>query len=146
MKKTFYLFGIILIYAFTACSPSTQSSEESTQNSDDQEIYVFDDVSEYEDQGIPENVEVIQPVQNNTDDTVSNYIVQVGAFTTEARAQRFVTVHQPKLEYSMSVSFSEQVNLYVVQLPPFNNRRNAEMVRDELWKTEIFKDAFIISQ
>jgi len=135
----FFLLSFLL-----SCSSSKKVTEETSTGD---EVYVFDDVGVYDDQA-QTNVDTSNVVVNEetTDGNYKEFIVQVGAFTTRARAERFVTVNQNKINYPMQISYSERVNLYVVQLPPFSTRREAEKVRDNLWSTDIFRDAFIITR
>lgn len=72
-------------------------------------------------------------------------LFKVGAFSSEERAKRFVLENQTKTDWKMSISFSTTVRLYVVQLPPFTTRTEAEKVRNLLWQNDAFRDAFIIT-
>jgi hypothetical protein len=46
----------------------------------------------------------------------------------------------------MEYFYSDSVKLWVVQLPPFSNREDAETVRNNLWQMKEFKDAFIVTK
>ncbi|MEW6701117.1 MAG: SPOR domain-containing protein, partial [Bacteroidota bacterium] len=78
--------------------------------------------------------------------TDKKFFVQVGAFTSKERAQSFVKENQAKIDYEMSISFRDQVQLYVVLLSPFATREDAESVRNSLRQIASFKDAFIITE
>jgi cell division septation protein DedD len=148
------LIILILSLILAACS----SSSETTTDSDDsgaQEVYIFDDVTEdVEDTGeVPEIETPVEapPVKETVEEpapaeekTIDFYIVQVGAFTTKDRAQTFIDQNKDKIEYEMNIHFSESVKLYVVQLQPFRTRGKAEEVRNALWNTGRFNDAFIV--
>ena len=125
-----------------ACSGSEETTEENTAQ--DQEIYIFDDISDTDSTLTTEN----EPLPVDTVETIvslpDKHIVQVGAYTTEERAQRFVMLNQSKIEWQMKISYSTRVQLWVVQLPPFATRAEAEEVRGKLWKIPTFQDAFIV--
>lgn len=135
------------IFVIIACSvfifACSSSQETSSSDSQEQEIYVFDDVES--DSTKPVETEPIVETPRQSAENIVKYIVQVGAFTTESRATEYVVEKKYETEYQMSISFSSAVNLYVVQLPPFNTRSEAEEVRDRLWATKKFEDAFILT-
>lgn len=152
----FSIFAISLL--LTACATSQQTTN--TDNEEDQEIYVFDDVgisdttnmTESTDES-DETVEYVEPVdstalvfEDTTTQPAAQFIVQVGAFTTNERAEKFVAANQGRISWQMSISFSQKVSLFVVQLPPFSTRSEAEFVRNQLWQSEYFKDAFIVPE
>lgn len=142
-----------LLIIFASCSGSQESTETDTAN--EQEIYIFDDVSEEQDsnnvnlEDLPPLAES-EPVKIDTVETLvskpDDYIVQVGAYTTEERAQRFVMLNQSKIEWKMQITYSTRVELWVVQLPSFPTRSEAEEVRNALWLKPSFKDAFIVPE
>lgn len=135
---------LVLIVSFlVSCSGSEESTAESSDH--DQEIYIFDD-SLADSSKITE----MEPVKIDTVETViskpNEHIVQVGAYTTEERAQRFVMLNQNAIEWKMKISYSTKVQLWVVQLPGFTTRAEAEIVRNKLWKLPKFQDAFIVPE
>lgn len=143
MKTKIYFTIIITAIIFIQCSSSEQTTKDNEQENDStQSAYVFDLV---EDDSLraEEPIQIETPVSTIIDES-KDFIVQVGAFTTEDRAIKFIDENREKIKYNLSYHFSEAVNLFVVQLPAFNTRVEAETVRNELWKTEIFKDAFIV--
>ena len=73
-----------------------------------------------------------------------NHIVQLGAFTTKTRADERAAFAMKKLSKEIIVSYSDEFKLYVVQLRPFATKDEADQVRNELWKSKDFKDAFIV--
>ena len=87
----------------------------------------------------PKEIKQPEPVKTN----VQSFIIQVGAFTSKERAEAFVKENQNKITQKMEISFSNQVQLYVVQLPFLSSREEAEKLRYDLWKIPSFKDAFI---
>lgn len=142
MKIKLLVILAIFVLIFSACS----SSEETTKENQDEaqpEVYVFDDVTSDEDttQAKEETPIVIEPESN-----VTQYFVQVGAFTTKERAEQFQKENSSKTTYPMNISYSDDVKLFVVQLPPFATKTEAEKVRNELWLIQTFKDAFIVTK
>jgi len=142
-KKNLILLSLVLIIMISACSSSEETTG-SNQEESQPEVYVFDDVTEAEDttQVATEAI----PVEQVTDSNEIKYYVQVGAFTTNERAQQFQKENSSKISYPMNISYSDDVKLFVVQLPPFPNRAEAERVRNELWQISVFKDAFIVTK
>ena len=137
-----------LVVCFIAACSSSQQTEKPTEDKGNN-IYVFDDVNSDSSASKPAEETVQTEVQDSVseDTTVEyQYIVQVGAFTSMERADAFVKENKDKLKYKTSISYSDKVKLYVVQFPPFATREEAEKVRNDLWQTKEFKDAFIITE
>lgn len=77
---------------------------------------------------------------------VEYYLVQIGAFTTKDKAEKFASDNKSKIKKEIQISYNEQVNLFVVQLSPlFTEKKEAEKLRNELWKDPAFKDAWILT-
>lgn len=150
-SKSIFVFAISLTLVFYACSGTQDTT---TDNSDDQEIYIFDDVTSDDSVAVTESEPITIPeaveIQVDTVETVvskeNEFIVQLGAFTTEERAKRFVTLNQSKITRKMSIFYSTKVLYWVVQLQPFVTRDEAVDVRTNLWKMETFRDAFIVPE
>jgi cell division septation protein DedD len=156
------LYILILLIAIVGCSTGSETEKDS-EDPGSQEVYVFDDVTDTESEPVaeaPEAEATVQtpepppappPIQETVQEpepeavnTVDFHLVQVGAFTTEARARDFIKQNKDKIGYEMNVHYSEEVRLYVVQLQPFRTRQKAEEVRNELWNSGSFNDAFIV--
>jgi hypothetical protein len=135
MKKYFLL---ILIVSLIGCS-----SKEVTQENKD---YVFDNVDIYSDEA-NQNLNQFNQEQNQEFATANSYyLIQIGAFTNEKRAKRFADKSSKMLNEEIIVSFSDRVNLYLVQLEKkFNNKSDAEIVRDNLKLFPEFQDAWIVT-
>lgn len=119
----------------SGCSTSQQT--QSTDTGKDS-VYVFDAVPETEKDDIPE---LKYPDMDTT-----YYIVQIGAFTTKERAKKFTEESRQLLPYDIKIGFSSSNNLYVVQLTEYyTSRSRAESVRNDLWKMEKFRDAWILT-
>lgn len=148
MKKILILLLGLSLYA---CS-STQEVQKSEEEKGSENVYVFDSVSANADSVAAQASVAVQdttniPAQNLNSVLKKNvkYFVQIGAFTTKARAERFVKLNEDKITFPMEISFNDKVKLFVVRLPYFRNRQEAEKVRDALWQTKEFKDAFIVT-
>jgi cell division septation protein DedD len=78
--------------------------------------------------------------------TETYYVVQIGAFTTKDRAENFAESSRKKVLNEIGISYSDTINLYVVQIVPFyRSRQEAEMVRDNLRQSSDFNDAWIVT-
>jgi len=117
------------------------SSEEQTKEEKEiqKEEYVFD-ASGVDSTESPSEVLADVPAEQ----PVKKFSVQLGAFSTKAKADEFVALSKKKLAKELIVSYSEEFKLYVVQLPPFASKAEAESVRNVLWNSKDFKDAFIV--
>lgn len=124
-----------LIY-LSGCSASEQIQSSDTAGEDS--VYVFDSVPDTQKDDIPE--------LEYPDMGMTYYIVQIGAFTTKERAKNFADESRQLLPYNIKISFSRNNNLYVVQLSEYyTSRSKAESVRNDLWKMEKFRDAWILT-
>lgn len=125
-----YLFTIFIINF--GCTSSQQVSE-------NESIYVFDE------QKNDEKIDVKKGGKfPDIDETY--FVVQIGAFTTKERAEKFAEMSKSKIERDIIVTYSENNNLYLVQLTPFYKlRQEAELVRDELKVMPEFSDVWIVT-
>ncbi|MCJ7554556.1 MAG: SPOR domain-containing protein [Ignavibacteriaceae bacterium] len=134
MNSYYFYFFILLagLVIISSCTPS----EETTKK---EEVYIFDEVP-------VENT--ITPPTTGEYPTLeeSYYVVQIGAFTTQDRAESFADMSRKKLLNEVSISYSDKVNLYVVQIVPFyKSRPEAEIVRDNIRQIPDFSDVWIIT-
>ncbi len=148
-----------------ACSGGEKAVDENQQ--EQPEILVFEDIPKVDTSIVAKDTvrieqpePVVEPLITNQKinnqevkiDTVAieeksiNYIVQVGAFSTEDRAETFVKENQSKIDLKLSLVFNDQTKLFTIQLPPFITRDSAELVRDSIRQIQVFKDAFIITK
>jgi cell division protein FtsN len=130
---------VLVIAGFSFYLAGCGSSQE-TQSTDTgkDSVYVFDSVPDTEAEEIP--------ALEYPDMGMTYYVVQIGAFTTKDRAQRFAEESKQLLPFDVKTSFSRQNNLYVVQLSHYyTSRQEAESVRNDLWQKEKFKDAWILT-
>lgn len=127
-------FLCLLLYT-EGCSSWQQTQEEETGTDS---VYVFDSVPDTSTEKIP--------ALEYPEMEMTYYVVQIGAFTTEERAQNFAEEAKQLLPFNVKISYSRQNNLYVVQLSDYyTSRSEAEAVRNDLWKKEKFRDAWILT-
>lgn len=116
------------------------SSTEQTVSDQKEEVYVFDSVPADTSLKLPEFISEYPSLN------VTYYVVQIGAFTTRERAEKFSEDSKKKLGKDLTISFSNNVNLFVVQLSPlYTSRQEAEKMRNFLWTIDDFKDAWILT-
>ena len=133
MKNIFYLVLFISsAQFFISCSSSKQSSDED-------QIYIFDEIPK-------ENTIEAPKTGEYPDLDQTYYVVQIGAFTTKERADSFVDNSKSKLQNEITINYNDSIKLYVVQIVPFyKSKKEAEMVRDEIRLTPDFSDAWIVT-
>jgi cell division protein FtsN len=146
--------AILLIGFITYACVSTEEVQKTGENTKPAKVYVFDNVTTQADTaGVKKDSSMIADTAivagQNLNKVLLNknvkYFVQVGAFTTKARAERFAKLSEDKITFPLNITYNEKVKLFVVRLPFFRTRDEAEKVRDALWKTKEFKDAFIVT-
>ncbi len=157
MKKT-VSFILLALFVF-ACSSGNETVQK--KNKTEEEPYIFDAVGTVEPEKPKEINKITSPdssqvqekmkeeTKNEAEETVEEpmYFVQIGAFTTQERAEEFVKEAKEILKnQEFTITFSDRVNMFVVQLPPFKDRKEAEKIRNRLWKYDKFKDAFIVTE
>ncbi|OGU31112.1 MAG: hypothetical protein A2057_12555 [Ignavibacteria bacterium GWA2_35_9] len=135
VRVILFLLFTSLMFSLTSCSSSIEQTRQE-EGSEDEEIYVFDDSPEDK----PE-------VENESLEKENSYfLIQIGAFTTRRRAQLFADESKNKLGREVTVSYSSDVNLFVVQVDKkFVTKKDAELVRNQIREKEEFKDAWIVS-
>ncbi|MFN3695238.1 MAG: SPOR domain-containing protein [Ignavibacterium sp.] len=133
MKKIILLLLVILNVIHLSCTSSQSSTDEN------EKIYVFDEQKNDEKIDVKKGGEF-----PNIDDTY--FVVQIGAFTTKERAEKFAEMSQYKISQEIIITYSENNNLYLVQLTPFyKSRQEAELLRDEIKLIPEFNDAWIVT-
>jgi len=136
MRKLVLWLSLSSLFLVGCSSTEEQSKDE---NEIQKEEYVFD-ASGIDSTASAVLVQPTAPVS----EPAKKFIVQLGAFTTKARADERSALAKKKLSKEVIVSYSEEFKLYVVQLPPFATKAEAESVRNVLWNSKDFKDAFIV--
>ncbi len=158
--------AILVLFSFTACSifQSEKSDEEISQNNEEvEEVYVFDDVSETGDQN---KIKEVEKELNNTltqeenvveeksslKETIEetfqseSYYLQLGAFSTLKRAEKFTEENISNVPFQLSIIFNTNTSLYTVRSSPYKTREEVELLKDSLKSKGIFKDSFIVSE
>lgn len=144
---------------FTALLIACSASEETTQQQQkkEPEVYLFDEANKHDTTKVetpkqvePKNVDLKKeenkfPENKDSVQTVKNFYVQVGVFTSQDRAQAFVAENQAKIDYVMMITLRDNDKRFVVRLQPFATREEAEKVRNSIWQIPSFKDAFIVT-
>ena len=135
VRVILFLLFTSLMFSLTSCSSSIEQTRQE-EGSEDEEIYVFDDS--------PEDQPEVENESFEKED--SFFLIQIGAFTTRRRAQLFADESKNKLGREVTVSYSSDVNLFVVQVDKkFVTKKDAELVRNQIREKEEFKDAWIVS-
>ena len=134
----FFLISVSFIFVI-GCSSSEEQTKKENETEIKKEEYVFD-ASEVDSVTTQQKTEVPAPQV----EPVKKFFVQIGAFTSKASAEENAALAKKRLSKEIVVSFSEEFKLYVVQLKPFATKSEAESVRNELWKSKNYKDAFIV--
>lgn len=152
MKNKRYYFAVVLLTAFIFASCSSSRKKTGVQGSDTTGVtnkdtaYVYNEVSPAASAKPGKNVE---PKYNGSKFNLgmTYYVVQIGAFTTKEKAERFAADSKEKIQDKINVSFNPSINLYVVQLNThYNSHQKAENERNQLWKMSEFKDAWIVAK
>jgi len=154
MKLRNYYLLIPFAFLF-ACTSAEQTAEQSETKSP--EVYVFDDVKKAEEPKIAETPKLEEPKAEvkseipKVDPTVAEpvlngkkFTIQIGAFTTKDRAETFIKEHQTKTSLPLNITLNGTTNLFVVQVPPYMTKEEADLIRDNLRKFAPFKDAFTV--
>ena len=140
MKFLCLLPFLIIAFLMESCSGSKETENQTGTPADS--LYVFD-------QPVSTPTKKETHVEKKVDNPPSKsqfFIVQIGAFTTSERANEFADSARKVLRYKIDISYSNSVNLYVVQIvPPFATKAEAEIIRNELWKHKMFRDAWILT-
>ena len=85
--------------------------------------------------------------KNNANKMNYVYLIQIGAFESKINAEEFTAKSELKLGEKLDVTFNDNEKLYVVRFRRiFDNRNEAEKIRNELWQTENFHDAWIVQK
>ena len=155
IKKKFSLILSLLILSFllVSCSSSRHDMSEQDEFSSDS-VYVFDKpLTPPTPSPVPDTTSVqpkVQPPPTPAPPSVAKetyyYIIQIGAFKSNDRAQAFADSAKMEIGNKIEISYSSRVNLYVVHLmPPYATKTAAQTAREGLWKKNKFKDAWILT-
>lgn len=138
ISKSKIVFIIVLTILLYGCSSIQKNESSNTSN----EAYVFDNVA------ISDSSNKVQAETNESTEIVEEpiemYIVQIGAFSTQDKAEIFLHKFKDKVKNDLNIHFDEGKGLYVIQLPPFRTREEALKVRDELKTINELEGTFIV--
>ncbi len=133
MILKFFKVGVLILFSCSCSSSKQNTAEESGDNG----VYVFDEVPAEDAYRFDKPEENINYV----------YFIQIGAFSSLKSAETFATKSTKILNEELDVKFSERTKLYVVTInKKFSNRLEAEKTRNELWRNELFNDAWILKE
>lgn len=131
-----YISVLFALIYLAGCSSSEEATKEKNKNSD---VYIFDEVPS------DTTVDLSEP-EGFPPFNKEYYVVQIGAFTSKDRAEKFAEDSRIKLQMDTNISFNPDVNLFVVQLKKqFKTRKEAENMRDNLRTMNEYKDAWVLS-
>lgn len=134
-----FIFFVAISILFVACSATEETQKEGEEKK--QEVYVFDE--------IPTDTLVVSKEEETKDttpptQTAGLYYVQIGAFTTQQKADEFSASATKILKKQLAVSFNKDSTLYVVRLNPVATKDEADKLRDEVKMFKEFLDAFVV--
>ncbi len=165
--------SLLLSFIFVVGCATQKQSEKDNENSKN-DVYVFDQIGNKVNSNdktatidsakvanvdstlqVDEKVDAVNKVEETNEspepvktiETPKLYFVQLGAFTTQERAEEFINQAKELLDTkTFTITFNDEKELFLVQLPPYKDKKEAEKVRNRLWKYKMFKDAFIVEQ
>jgi len=148
MKIIFSIMFYLSILFWAACA----SSEQTQITKKEPDVYVFDDIKKDEVKltdslmNVPPVQEVkAEPLKTQQASLLKKFVVQLGAFTSKEKAEKFISENKNKTDLLMSIVYRDQVKLFAIQIPPYETKEEAEKVRNSLWQIPSFKDAFILT-
>jgi len=132
MKFIKFFLLISLIFFAVGCSSSDTGEDYSAE-----EIGIADDTDSLHMIIVPDDV-----VHEDNSPQASIYTVQLGAFTTNERAEIFVGIAKTKTSESMRITYSSITGLYEVHTGQFGAKKDSEKLKNKLRGIPLFKDAF----
>ncbi len=148
-SKQIYIFPLLVFLSFliTSCSNTQQTTKNQTENQTKAKdsLYVFDKVP------VDTTKSETQSAELNSSTTTENistpyYLVQIGAFSSQDRANNFVDKIQPLLTQKVKITFDQSVNLYVVRLSKiYKTHEEAENAKNDINREPAFKDAWVVT-
>jgi len=86
----------------------------------------------------------------NTSEEYTNYsqqfYLQLGAFSTLKRAEKYAANASSSVPFDISVMYNSSNSLYMVRSSSFATKGEAEAIRGDLKRRNIYKDAFIVTE
>ncbi len=111
--------------------------------------------SETEDNVVKTTTEPVTVVQEDNKTVTTTYeqpvnnvkfYVQLGAFSTIERAERFSSQIDSEVPFELSIIFDSSNGLYIVRSVPYATRTEADNIKYGLRKKNKFKDCFIVTE
>ena len=138
MRKFRSIFLTVLnfsfIILFISCSSTSENTQKSKQETDSS--YIFDQLP-------PDDIITFETPEKEQTEV---YFVQIGAFSNFERAKEFAELSRMKLNHEIKVSMNEKNNLYVVQIhPPFNDRQAAIEYCKKIRNFDEYHDAWVVT-
>ena len=87
-----------------------------------------------------------QPTTYEEPSNEVQFYVQLGAFSTLARAEKFSSQIDSVVPFALSIIFDSSREFYIVRSTPYSTRTEAESIRNELRNNRKFKDCFIVTE
>ncbi|MDX1700316.1 MAG: SPOR domain-containing protein [Melioribacteraceae bacterium] len=164
-----------LLVVFTGCSvfqSSDKSTDESVSEDQAEEVYVFDEIPAETD-GVKEEeirqleeelekstqnekkeevdvfgepVEETTPPQQQQVAGAVSYYLQLGAFSSLKRAEDYSKEIESQVPFKLSIIYNSQTSFYNVRSRAYSTREEVELLRDDFWSKNLFKDAFIVTE
>lgn len=171
--KTLLIIGIALLFSGCSIFQTSDTKEEVAEEGKKvDEVYVFDEVSETEDNS--EKIKELEKDINNTlntekDETIievdafgettktaeassyssdngNSFFLQLGAFSSLKNAEQYVGEVDSQVPFVLSIIYNSQTSLYTVRSSEYSTKEEVEVVRDNFWSKGLFKDAFIVTE
>jgi len=135
MKKLAGLiFSLVVILLLSSCSNKDVTKEDTPKKDS---TYVFDQVP----------VDTVKHQETaQVEPTGTKYTVQMGAFSTKEKADVFTSAAKQKLNLDMTIKFSNELNLFIVQLSrSYATKPEADKQRDNIKQFQEYKDAWTVT-
>ncbi len=159
------LIIISLSLFLVSCSIFQVSEKDENKTGNVEEVYVFDEVSDTQDQSdeaksLKDEVDNTftnldeRASKNNTDNSQNLsksydgnvFYLQLGAFTTLKRAEQFKDEINSKVPFKLSIIFNTNNSLYTVRSSPYSTKEEINEIKNGFWKQNLFLDAFIVTE
>lgn len=168
MKNITFIFIVLLFSACSVFQPANATKEKVETDKSVDEVYVFDDLPEDtakadEISELEKEIDKTKAEKNTTeekdvfDESVKSnsqkksiksnkFYLQLGAFSTLKRAELFTEEIKIQVPFNLSIIYNSDTSLYTVRSSAFSSRKAVESERENLWKRNLFKDSFIVTE
>jgi len=115
-----------------------------SENNTNKEVEIVETTTEpvtsVTEESISETTIYEQPVGN------VKFYIQLGAFSTLERAERFSSQIDSKVPFGLSIIFDSSNGFYIVRSSPYYTKSEVDIARDDLRNSSEFKDCFIVTE